>query len=107
MLCLDVQPRKPAKNGWPRRKSLNRLLSSLYRKHARNFLDWSGLDCGKGLLQASLGFYGKKTVMTIESCGPQSLSPVAEKSVNPNVERHHEINIARTQRHKEESFHLL
>lgn len=75
----------------------------------KKFLDWSGLDCGKGLLQASLGFHGKKTVMTIESCGSQSLSPVAEKTIivlNPNVERHHEINITRTQWHKEESLQL-
>lgn len=84
---------------------MKRLLSNLYRKHARNFLDWSGLDCGKGLLQASLGFYGKKTVLTTESCGSQSLSPLAEKPVivpNPDVERHHEINITKTQ----ESFQL-
>lgn len=81
------------------------LMSNPHRKHARNFLAWSGWDCGKSQLQASLGFHDKKIVMTVDSSGSQNLSPVAENTVivlNTDVERHHEINMTRTQWHKEE-----
>lgn len=81
-------------------------VSSLRWKHAKNFLDWSGWDCGKGLLQTSLYFHGKKIVMTVDSCVSQSLSPVAENTVIVLITadgRHLVINTTRTQWHKEET----